>query len=213
MIYAYFLLLIFASAYSTPVQRPYHGFPLPTYVTTPYNSINYKEVRKPYEYSYSVKDDYYGTDFGAAESSDGKSVNGHYEVLLPDGRRQKVEYKADDYTGYNADVVYEGTAATYHISKSYNSPYKAVKYNAVIAPSYAKPIVPDLAKPTKNNEDKVSVTTTSKPRKSEQQPILETKKNKSFPVKQSKTKYGYKILSAAGNLRTAKYPTLYNSNI
>jgi hypothetical protein len=213
MFYVYLLPLIFASAYSVPEQRQYNGLVLPEYVTTLNNNLNYKEPRKPYEYSYSVKDEYYGTDFQAAESSDGKSVNGHYEVLLPDGRRQKVEYNADDYTGYNADVSYDGTAASYHISRFYNSPNQPVKSNLKIVPSYPKHITPYLEKPRKQEYKQNSVTTTTKPEKTEPQPILEAKEKKAVPAKESKPKYGYKILGGAGSFRTANYPTLYNSNI
>ena len=37
-------------------------------------------------------------------------VSGSYTVQLPDGRVQTVTYTADDYTGYVADVKYEGQA-------------------------------------------------------------------------------------------------------
>ena len=211
MLYVTLLTLIFASVYSIPEQREYHGTVLPEYVTTLYNNLNYGGPRKPYEYSYSVK--HYGTDFEAAESSDGKSVNGHYAVLLPDGRHQKVEYKADDYIGYNADVSYEGKAATYHISKSYNTPNQPVKYNTGIVSSYPKPITRNLATPRNIYYDKIAITTTSKPEKTEQNPILETKEDNAIPTKEAKPKYGYKILGNADNLRTANYPTLYNSKI
>lgn len=50
-----------------------------------------------------------GTDFSHRAESDGITVNGEYRVLLPDGRRQIVDYVADD-SGYNADVKYEGEA-------------------------------------------------------------------------------------------------------
>ncbi len=43
---------------------------------------------RPYNYAYSVHDDYAGTNFNANENSDGKNVKGSYQVLLPDGRLQ-----------------------------------------------------------------------------------------------------------------------------
>ena len=49
-------------------------------------------------------------DYGHQESSDGKIVSGSYRVLLPDGRVQTVTYKVDDYSGYVADVKYDGVA-------------------------------------------------------------------------------------------------------
>merc|ERR1712154_739098 len=72
---------------------------------------------RPYEYAYGVKDEYSGVDIDAAESSDGKAVYGHHGVVLPDGRRQNVKYTADHYTGYVADVSYEGYAAPYAPAK------------------------------------------------------------------------------------------------
>jgi hypothetical protein len=49
-----------------------------------------------------------GNDYKQQESSDGHTVQGEYRVRLPDGRNQIVRYRADDATGFNADVQYEG---------------------------------------------------------------------------------------------------------
>merc|ERR1711862_54753 len=65
---------------------------------------------QPYSYQYGVHDEYSGANFAANENSDTKVVSGTYTVALPDGRIQTVKYTADDYTGYVADVTYEGKA-------------------------------------------------------------------------------------------------------
>lgn len=62
----------------------------------------------PYQFQYSVNE--YGNNFGHSQSSDGNQVTGRYFVQLPDGRMQTVEFKADPYNGYTADVQYEGQA-------------------------------------------------------------------------------------------------------
>jgi hypothetical protein len=62
----------------------------------------------PYNFQYAVRDAASGNDYKQQESSDGRSVQGEYRVLLPDGRNQIVRYRADDATGFNADVQYEG---------------------------------------------------------------------------------------------------------
>ncbi|CAG9864404.1 unnamed protein product [Phyllotreta striolata] len=62
-----------------------------------------------YAFGYRIKDNQGGGDFGHQEKRSGRSAEGSYEVLLPDGRRQKVEYYADD-TGYHAKVSYEKVA-------------------------------------------------------------------------------------------------------
>lgn len=62
----------------------------------------------PYNFHYAVRDAASGNDYKQQESSDGRSVQGEYRVRLPDGRNQIVRYKADDATGFNADVQYEG---------------------------------------------------------------------------------------------------------
>merc|ERR1712110_318389 len=75
---------------------------------------SYKETPAVYSYQYGVdaKDDYNQVRFGASESRDGYATNGQYNVLLPDGRTQTVTYTvADDYSGYIADVKYDGYAA------------------------------------------------------------------------------------------------------
>merc|ERR1712025_187918 len=63
----------------------------------------------PYNYNYAVADDYSGSNFQAAESSDGLGVkSGSYSVALPDGRTQTVNYSTNDVDGYVADVAYDG---------------------------------------------------------------------------------------------------------
>jgi len=65
----------------------------------------------PYHYEYKVHDDKKYLDFGAEEEGDGKGdVHGFYHVQLPDGRLQRVTYTVNDYSGYIADVSYDGKA-------------------------------------------------------------------------------------------------------
>ena len=68
----------------------------------------------PYAYTYGVKDEYHGVNFGENKKSDGNVVHGTYHVLLPDGRIQNVKYTADHYAGYIAEVSYDGPAKPYH---------------------------------------------------------------------------------------------------
>lgn len=81
-----------------------------------------------------MKDDYYN-DYSQQEYSDGKAVTGSYQVLLPDGRVQHVAYKADDYSGYLADVTYKGEAKAY----DYKPAYKAAAYSAPVYKTLAYP--------------------------------------------------------------------------
>ncbi|XP_076064414.1 cuticle protein 7-like [Oratosquilla oratoria] len=72
----------------------------------------------PFEFSYAVKD-YSGNDYAHEQKSDGKVTSGSYHVALPDGRIETVNFDADDYSGYVAEVSYEGVAthpapAPYH---------------------------------------------------------------------------------------------------
>lgn len=76
-----------------------------------------------------MKDDYYN-DFGQYESRDGDNTKGNYWVVLPDGRKQTVDYYVNGYSGFVADVKMDGYA------KSYDAPAygKQMDYK----PSYGK---------------------------------------------------------------------------
>ena len=114
--------VLFASACAIPAGPP----PPPGYGHAP--APHYDP--RPYAYEYAVADDYHGVNFGAHETSDGKAVTGGYEVLLPDGRTQTVNYVADHYTGYVADVKYSGAAAPYHPPKPVHVPIHAAPIHA-----------------------------------------------------------------------------------
>ena len=96
----------------------------------------------PYSFDWAVLDEPSYNDFGHKETSDGKVVTGTYYVNLPDGRRQIVTYKADDY-GYVADVKYEGEAKY----PEYKSTYSAYPKPAYPAPAYPKASYPEPAYP------------------------------------------------------------------
>ena len=77
-----------------------------------------------YNFDYAVKDDYTYVDFGHNEHRDGDNTKGSYYVVLPDGRRQVVTYYVDGYSGYVADVKYEGEAK-YDYKPAYKPDYKS----------------------------------------------------------------------------------------
>lgn len=62
-----------------------------------------------YEFSYEVKDEQSGADYGHTESRDGDRAQGEFNVLLPDGRKQIIEYEADQ-DGFKPQIRYEGEA-------------------------------------------------------------------------------------------------------
>ena len=77
----------------------------------------------PYSFAWAVKDDPSYNDYAHQETGDDKGyVTGSYRVLLPDGRTQTVNYKADDYTGFVADVKYEGEAKYSDYKPAYPKP-------------------------------------------------------------------------------------------
>ncbi len=101
----------------------------------------------PYSFAWAVKDDPTYNDYAHQETADDKGyVSGSYRVLLPDGRTQTVNYKADDYSGYVADVKYDGEPKYAEYSKpaykpAYPAPaaYPAPSYPAPKAPAYPAP--------------------------------------------------------------------------
>ena len=126
------------AAVSADQPAPYH--PAPAYKPAPYKPAPYHPApyKQPaydepakYEYQYAVQDDYSKVDFDANEARDGYATNGGYRVALPDGRVQVVTYTVGDaYSGYVADVSYEGEAQY----PEYKPTYKAAPYHP--APAY-----------------------------------------------------------------------------
>merc|ERR1712025_670482 len=72
----------------------------------------YDEKPDPFQFGYGVHDDHYYTDFSEHRSGDeAGNIYGYYEVALPDGRIQHVDYKADGhYGGTIMEVKYTGEA-------------------------------------------------------------------------------------------------------
>merc|ERR1712001_352327 len=88
---------------------PYH--PAPVHKPAPYHPEPAYDEPAVYQYGYAVADDYSGANFAQNENRDGYATNGEYRVALPDGRTQIVTYSVGDaYSGYVADVKYEGEA-------------------------------------------------------------------------------------------------------
>jgi hypothetical protein len=112
----------------------------------------------PYNFAWAVKDDYTYNDYAHQETADDKGyVSGSYRTLLPDGRTQTVTYKANDYSGYVADVKYDGEAKypteykpsaykpaiAYPSSPAYPSSYPAYPaYKPAYKPAYPAPAYP-----------------------------------------------------------------------
>ena len=75
------------------------------------SAIAASSIKAPahYKFSYHVKDQLSGQDFGQAEERSGYNTGGEYRVSLPDGRKQIVTYTVTDQaSGYVADVSYQG---------------------------------------------------------------------------------------------------------
>merc|ERR1712123_255127 len=120
-----------APAYHAPIVHAAPAYHAPIVHAAPayHAEPAYPDEPSPYTYTYAVADDYSKSAFNAAETGDGSgNAAGSYSVALPDGRTQTVNYKADGYEGYVADVTYEGTAVY---------PDAPVAYKAAPVPAYA----------------------------------------------------------------------------
>ena len=115
------------------VASAFPSHPAPAYKEPAY------DAPAAYQYQYGVEDSYSGVNFGQNEARDGYATNGEYRVALPDGRTQIVTYQVNDgYSGYIADVRYEGEA---HFDE-YKPTYKAhsPSYHAPASTYHAEPI-------------------------------------------------------------------------
>ncbi|XP_058791222.1 uncharacterized protein LOC131664273 [Phymastichus coffea] len=61
-----------------------------------------------YDFEYRVSDEF-GNDFGHKETREGTQTHGSYSVLLPDGRKQIVQYEANE-NGFQPRISYEDVA-------------------------------------------------------------------------------------------------------
>ena len=131
-----------ASAFGAhPAPAPYHPAPAPYHAPAykaPHHAPAYDESPKPFAFEYGVADDYSGSKFNAAETSDAKLTSGTYSVALPDGRLQTVTYTADPYgyNGYVADVKYSGEPHYPEYKPTYGkAPHPAPAYKPVPHPA------------------------------------------------------------------------------
>lgn len=75
------------------------------------NVIHFQEPAN-YDFSYEVKAPEFGVQFGHQESRRDEQAVGTYNVLLPDGRTQIVQYEADQ-EGYRPTITYQEPAGGY----------------------------------------------------------------------------------------------------
>ncbi|XP_063587077.1 cuticle protein 7-like [Penaeus indicus] len=68
----------------------------------------YGDAPAEYQFSYEVKDDYSKNDYGHSEDRSGYNTRGQYQVVLPDGRVQTVEYTVSNDSGFMANVKAKG---------------------------------------------------------------------------------------------------------
>ena len=110
-------------------NTPGYGAPTQTY-QQPQQQHQQQQYQQPshdtppkYDFSYDVQGyGDYEPQFNAQEARDGYATQGSYSVKLPDGRTKTVTYRVDDaYSGFIADVKYEGEAKypTYQSQQSY----------------------------------------------------------------------------------------------
>ncbi|XP_071532445.1 cuticle protein 19-like [Panulirus ornatus] len=84
------LLLVVRSSMAGPYSSPAHDIPA------------------KYYFQYDVKDDYSGNDYTHSEDRDDYNTKGQYQILLPDGRVQTVDYTVTKEGGFQANVAAQG---------------------------------------------------------------------------------------------------------
>ncbi|XP_026485936.1 cuticle protein 8-like [Vanessa tameamea] len=92
-------------SYASPLV---HAAPLayaPVVYAPSAHYAGHEEYAHPkYDFAYSVADPHTGDHKSQHESRDGDAVHGYYSLVQPDGSVRKVEYSADDHSGFNAVV-------------------------------------------------------------------------------------------------------------
>ncbi|XP_013177618.1 PREDICTED: histidine-rich glycoprotein-like [Papilio xuthus] len=106
-------------------HEPIHHLPLlhhaPVHhVPVPYAAHHDHYSFPEYNFAYTVHDHHTGDVKSQHEFRHGDVVKGGYELIEPDGRYRKVEYKADDHTGFNAVVHHSSPHHHVHISQHHN---------------------------------------------------------------------------------------------
>nr|CAH0110825.1 unnamed protein product [Daphnia galeata] len=84
-----------------------------SFSTSVYSSSSDSSINGDYNFSYRVNDTDTKQDFGHSENRVGNHTQGRYDVVLPDGRRQIVDYQVLN-TNYFADVSYVGDVTFQH---------------------------------------------------------------------------------------------------
>ncbi|XP_068630693.1 cuticle protein 8-like, partial [Battus philenor] len=106
-----------APVHHIPIHAPIHHAPLVHHVPVPH-AIHHDHYAFPeYNFAYSVHDHHTGDVKSQHEFRHGDVVKGGYELVEPDGRYRKVEYKADDHTGFNAIVHHSSPHHHVHLSQ------------------------------------------------------------------------------------------------
>ncbi|XP_053651138.2 pro-resilin-like [Cherax quadricarinatus] len=105
--------------YGPPTPGPTYGPPTPG----PTYGVPTSEAPAHYNFTWQVKDDASGNDYGHQETRDGADTQGSYYVLLSDGRLERVKYTVNGDSGFVAQVAYEGHSTSQ--PQSYYTPTPA----------------------------------------------------------------------------------------
>jgi len=135
-------MIVFAACVATTLaQYAAPAYPAPAYSAPKAYSPEPAYAPAPYSFEYSVNDPYTYDVKSQSEYADGNGyVKGTYSLVEPDGSTRVVEYTADDYNGFNAEVK--------KIDGGYKTPYSAPAYKpAYPAPAYPAPAYKPAYKP------------------------------------------------------------------
>ncbi|KZS12383.1 Uncharacterized protein APZ42_022473 [Daphnia magna] len=106
---------------------------------SPANYDTYYQVPAYYQYSWEVKDVPSGNDYRQQETRDGHLTTGLYQVLLPGGRHQTVNYRVDKDSGFMADVSYQGENNYFTFKSNYQHQLSDTDYTKVATPQESIP--------------------------------------------------------------------------